>query len=392
VDAWPKIEDDLKFAVASLPATQSQVGRLNKYSAEAILAKAYLFEHKNAEAKPLLADIINSGKYGLGKYHENFDIINKNNKESIFAAQSSVNDGANGDNGNWGDVLNFPYGGSPGTCCGFNQPTQYLVNHFKTDATTGLPDLDNFASTDIPSDMGKLSTDAFTPYAGTVDSRLDWTVGRRGLPFLDWGINPGNDWIRAQSDGGPYDPVKNVYPNSLLGKLTDASFWSSGVTAINVNLIRYADVLLLAAEIEVEIGSLEQARAYVNLVRARAADPAGWPKTYLNNTDPQGGFSNTPAANYKVGQYLTVWIDQALARKAVRFERELELGMEGHRFFDLVRWDIAKTEIPNYFLHEKTLTSYLGNGTFVAGVNEYFPIPQDEIDKSGGKLVQNPGY
>ena len=123
---------------------------------------------------------------------------------------------------------------------------------------TGLPDLDNFANTDIPSDMGKLSTDAFTPYAGTVDSRLDWTVGRRGLPFLDWGVNPGNDWHRAQSDGGPYSPVKNLYDNAQIGKLTDASYWSPGATANNVNLIRYADVLLLGAEVEVEIGSLRK--------------------------------------------------------------------------------------------------------------------------------------
>ena len=68
VDVWPKIEDDLKFAVATLPPTQPQVGRLNKYSAEAILAKAYMFQQKFADAKPLLEDIINSGKYSLGLY------------------------------------------------------------------------------------------------------------------------------------------------------------------------------------------------------------------------------------------------------------------------------------------------------------------------------------
>ena len=302
-DIWPLIEADLTFAISNLPLTQNEVGRLNKYSAEAILAKAYMFEKKFAAAKPLLADIINSGKYGLVQYHQNFDIINKNSKESIFAAQSSVNDNSGGNNGNWGDVLNFPYGGSPGTCCGFNQPTQWFVDHFKTDATTGLPDLDNFDAVSITSDQGKLSTDPFTPYAGTLDSRLDWSVGRRGIPYLDWGVNPGNDWIRAQSDGGPYSPIKNVYSNGVLGKLTDASFWSSGVTANNINLIRYSDVLLWAAEVEVEIGSLEAARGFVNQVRARAADPAGWSKKYLDDTKPEGGFSNTPAANYKVSSY-----------------------------------------------------------------------------------------
>mgnify|MGYP001420551831 CR=1 FL=1 len=387
-DIWPLIEADLTFAISNLPLTQNEVGRLNKYSAEAILAKAYMFEKKFAAAKPLLADIINSGKYGLVQYHQNFDIINKNSKESIFAAQSSVNDNSGGNNGNWGDVLNFPYGGSPGTCCGFNQPTQWFVDHFKTDATTGLPDLDNFDAVSITSDQGKLSTDPFTPYAGTLDSRLDWSVGRRGVPYLDWGVNPGNDWIRAQSDGGPYSPIKNVYSNGVLGKLTDASFWSSGVTANNINLIRYSDVLLWAAEVEVEIGSLEAARGFVNQVRTRAADPAGWSKKYLNDATPQGGFSNTPAANYKVSLYPASWTDQTVARKAVRFERLLELGMEGHRFFDLARWGNAGAEITRYFAKEKSIIPYLVGGQFTTGKNEYFPIPQNEIDKSGGKLKQ----
>jgi hypothetical protein len=392
-DAWPLIEADLKFAVANLPTAQSQVGRFNKYSAEAVLAKAYLFQHKYTEAKPLLEDIINSTKYALADvYQKNFDIVNKNNKETILAAQSSVNDGANGGNSNLGDILNFPYGGSPGICCGFFQPSQFLVDRFKTDPVTGLPDLDNFSATHVTNDMGKLSTDPFTPYAGTLDSRLDWTVGRRGLPYLDWGPFKGNDWIRAQSDGGPYQSKKNLYNNADIGKLTDASYWSPGATANVINLVRYADVLLWAAEVEVEIGSLEKARAYVNQVRARAANPAGFLKKYLDDTKPQGGFSNTPAANYLVGLYTAVWVDQALARKAVRFERALELGMEGHRFFDLVRWDLAKTEIPQYFAVEKNLTNYLTAGQFTTGKNEYFPIPQQEIDKSGGSLKQNPGY
>ncbi|HVZ57850.1 MAG TPA: RagB/SusD family nutrient uptake outer membrane protein [Chitinophagaceae bacterium] len=394
-DAYPKIEADLQFAVANLPTSQSAPGRLNKYSAEAILAKVYMFEHKYSDAQPLLNDIIGSGKYSLqDQFHKNFDIINKNSTESIFAAQSSVNDGANGNNGNWGDVLNFPYGGSPGTCCGFFQPSQYLVNHFKTDAN-GLPLLDNFSATDVTNDQGLLSSQPFTPYAGTLDPRLDWTVGRRGIPYLDWGINPGNDWIRAQSDGGPYSPLKNVYPNALLGKLTDASFWSSGVTANNVNLIRYADVLLWAAEVETEIGSLSKAEDYVNQIRTRAANPAGFVHTYTDPSNPQGGFTNTPAANYKVSPYPAGYFStQDIARKCIRFERMLELGMEGHRFFDLVRWGIAAQEINAYFPLEiaSLHIGYLTGATFTANKNEYYPIPQTEIDKSNGALVQNPGY
>ncbi|RTL59475.1 MAG: RagB/SusD family nutrient uptake outer membrane protein [Sphingobacteriales bacterium] len=393
-DAWPKIEQDLTFAIANLPTHFGDPGRINKYAAEAILAKAYMFEGKYSSALPLLNDIINSDNYQLvANYHDNFNILTKNSSESILAAQSSVNDGSGGNNGNWGDVLNFPYGGSPGTCCGFNQPTQWFVDHFKTNAVTGLPDLDNFDATNVTNDMGKLSSQPFTPYAGTLDPRLDWTVGRRGIPYLDWGVNPGNDWVRAQTDGGPYSPIKNVYPNALESKYTDASFWSSGSTAMNTNLIRYADVLLWAAECETEVGSLSRATSLVNQVRTRAANPAGFVHTYINNANPQGGFTNIPAANYKIGNYST-FPDQATARKAVRYERLLELGMEGHRFFDLVRWGIAATEINRYLSKEKVTIpiSYLATATFTANKNEYFPIPQTEIDKSNKKMVQNPGY
>ena len=134
VDIWPFIEEDLKYAVDSLPKIQDQIGRANHYSAEALLAKVYLFQHKYDSAKILLDDIIASGKYSLKKYSENFNASTKNNEESVFAAQSSVNDGAQAGNGNLGDALNQPHGSSLSGCCGFFQPSQYLVNHFKTDA------------------------------------------------------------------------------------------------------------------------------------------------------------------------------------------------------------------------------------------------------------------
>ncbi len=207
VDIWPFIEADLKYAVDSLPKNQTLIGRANHYSAEALLAKVYLFQHKFDSAKILLDEIIASGKYSLKKYSDNFNATTKNNEESVFAAQSSVNDGAQGGNANVGDVLNQPNGG-PSGCCGFFQPTQYLVNHFKTDSVTGLPDLDNFNQVDVKNDIGLFSSDPFDPYEGTLDPRLDWTVGRRGIPYLDWGVHPGFDWIREQSSGGPYSPKK----------------------------------------------------------------------------------------------------------------------------------------------------------------------------------------
>jgi hypothetical protein len=211
-----------------------QVGRTNRLVAIGYLAKAKLYQGDYAAAKPLLESIINSGRYGLqASFGDNFNIERKNSKESLFAAQSSVNDGSNGNNGNWGDVLNFPYSGGPGGCCGFFQPSQYLAT---TVDAAGLPFLDTYNATDVKSDQGLKSKDAFTPEAGFLDPRLDWTVGRRGIPYLDWVNHPGNDWIRDQGNGGPYTPKKNVYYKAQEGKKTDASFWTSGVTANNINL------------------------------------------------------------------------------------------------------------------------------------------------------------
>ncbi|MBM3414703.1 MAG: RagB/SusD family nutrient uptake outer membrane protein [Bacteroidetes bacterium] len=399
-DIWPKIEADLQFAYANLPVTMNAKGRVNKYAAGALLAKCLLFQGKYAQAKTVLQDVVTNGTNAQGqryalltKYSDNFNADTKNSTESVFAVQYSVNDGSNADNGGWGEVLNFPYTGGPGTCCGFFQPSQDLVNSFKTDAVTGLPDPDNYNNVIVTNDAGILSTSPFTPYAGTLDARLDWTVGRRGIPYLDWGKHPGYNWIRDQTYGGPYSPIKNTYYRAQERVKTDINFWTSGITANNYTLIRFADVLLWLAEAEVEAGSLEAARGLVNQVRARAANPAGW---------VMDGAS--PAANYKIGLYNTPWTVQANARKAVRFERKLELGMEGHRFFDLVRWGAAAAEVNRMLDYNGGVShpsinnkrGYMASANFTANKNEYFPIPQSQIDRSvtGGvaKLKQNPGY
>ena len=394
-DIWPRIEEDLLYAVANLPLSQNEIGRANHYMAAALLAKAYLFQHKFKEAKILLDEIISSGNYGLDKYSDNFNPELQNRREYVFAAQSSVNDGSFGNNSNAGDVLNAPYGSSS-FCCGFFQPTQWLVNHFKTDPHTGLPDLDHFNDVDVNNDYGIKSSEPFTPYAGTIDPRLDLTVGRRGIPYLDWGVHPGYDWIREQSSGGPYSSIKSSPRKSQASTYTDNSGWFPlSMTAINTNLIRYADILLWAAEAEVESGNadaLEKARGYVNEIRDRAADPSGWVYKYIDDQDPSLGFSNIRAANYFIKPYTDPWTDPVFALKAIRYERMLELGMEGHRFFDLVRWGIASQEINEYLIKEKNITSYLQGVVFIAGKNEYFPIPQSEIDKTDHHLQQNPYY
>jgi hypothetical protein len=392
-DIWSMIEADFEHAYNTLPETHPQIGRVNKWAAGAYLAKVLLYQDKFAAAKPLLDNIIANGtttkgeKYALNEeYHTNFKTTGNNSAESVFAVQNSVNDGANAGNARQGDVLNFTYTGGPGGCCGFHQPSQNLVNAFQTDAD-GLPLIDTFNDgAGVKSDQGVLSSQPFTLHTGNLDPRLDWTVGRRGIPHLDWGPHPGSSWIRDQVYGGPYSPKKNHYYKEEQGVMTDGSSWTSGYIALNNNLMRFAEVLLMAAEVEVEVGSLEKAREYVNMIRNRAANPAG----FVMNPD------GTPAANYVVDEYTTAWTDQTAARKAVRFERRLELAMEGHRFFDLVRWGIAAETLNKYLEVEKDKREYLRGATFKAGVNEYFPIPEQQIIFSSingvPTLKQNAGY
>src|SRR5690606_11606287 len=303
-DIWPMIEADFAFAYDNLPATQPDPGRANNWAAAAYLAKTYLYQQKYSEASTLFSTIIAYGqtssgeKYGLmDRFHDNFNPTYENNKESAFAIQMTANDGTNSNAyANEGGMLHFHYT-SPFRYRGFYQRTQDLVNAYKTNPQTGLPYLDNWNSNPVKSDMGLSSEDPFTPYDGTLDPRLDWTVGRRGIPYLDWGRHPGALWIRDQSYAGPYAPKKNIYWQATQAEHSDQSSWAPG-TAINVLVIRFADVLLMAAEAEAQAGNLSQAREYVNRVRRRAANPAGFTYKYLNPSAPMQGFSNEPAANY----------------------------------------------------------------------------------------------
>jgi len=404
-DIWPKIEADFKYAYDNLPNTQTEVGRANKWAAGAYLGKTYLYEHKYAEAKAVFDAVITQGvtsdgkKYALNaKFNDNFRTATNNSAESVFAVQAAANTDPNGPSqANNGDMLNFPYGNSsPFSCCGFYQPSIDLVNHFRTNSTTGLPYLDDYNSHAIKTDMGLASADDYTPDAGTIDPRLDWTAGRRGIPYLDWGLHPGADWIRDQQYGGPYSPIKNVYGQAEQDVNGDNTSWAPG-SGINYNIIRYADVLLMAAEVEAQFGRLDKAESYVNMVRNRAANPEGFVHKYKDNDDPTAGFTTQAAANYKVSPYPGgAFASKDFALKAIYFERKIELAMEGHRFFDLVRWGIADTELNAYIAYQSTLTNDVKGGKFIKGKSEYFPIPLVEIDLSakGGtpQLKQNPGY
>lgn len=373
----------------SLPTNMSQTGRFNKTVVQVLLAKATM-QLKGDYTTAL--GYLNSAKGGTApdgsaigledNYGDIFDIEFRNGKEAVYTVQYSVNDGSGGINAGTGEVLNFPYkgGGSPGGCCGFFQPTQEFVNSFRTNAD-GLPLLDGSYNNDpVLNDQG-LAIDA-TNYVldpGNLDPRLDWSVGRRGIPYLDWGPHTGQDWIRDQSYAGPFSPKKQVYKKAQEGQFTEVGNWTSGYTANGYRMIRYADILLLAAECQAQTGDLAGALANVNLVRARAANESGWVK----NED------GTNAATYVIGEY-TSFSDKATALSAILMERKLELGQEGHRWFDLKRFGVSTTAINSYLTYSKTLgQTYITSSTSYSAGNDLFPIPQRQIDLSNGALVQN---
>jgi starch-binding outer membrane protein, SusD/RagB family len=396
VDIWPQIEADFKFAFDNLPATQAEAGRVNKWAAGAFLAKVLLFQGKYAPALALFNDVIANGttsrgvKYALNEnYGANFRIATKNSAETVFAVQYAIGDGAGGNqNGNWENNLNFPHGsGNPGGCCGFFQPSQAFVNSFMTDAATGLPIANPLIPNGVTNDRLLVSTAAFTPYAGTLDPRLDHTVGRRGIQYLDWGVHPGRDWIRDVSNGGPYSPKKNVHSKAeQTGGSAGTGAWGQAANALSFPLMRFADVLLMAAEAEAQAGSLANALTLVNRVRARAANEASLVKNA----------AGAPAANYKVGLY-NAFASKDAALTAIRTERKLELGMEGHRKFDLSRWGIAGEVLTAYANFEKTYIPKFSAAQFTPGRDEYMPVPENAIQTSRTadgtvNLKQNPGY
>ncbi|MCK4466698.1 MAG: RagB/SusD family nutrient uptake outer membrane protein, partial [Bacteroidales bacterium] len=389
-DIRPYITEDLT-AGTQLPNDMKQVGRFNRTVSQVFLAKAQMQMYGDyAAALTLLADVEANGTNPAGqkadlepRYGDIFDIENRNGIESIYTVQYSVNDGSGGWNGGMGEVLNFPYKSheSPAGCCGFFQPTQDFVNSFRTNAS-GLPFLDTYNDEKVTSDQGLAVTDPFTEYAGQVDPRLDWAVGRRGIPYWDWGEHTGTDWIRDQAFAGPYSPKKQVYKKSQEGTYTEVGSWTSGFTANGYRMIRYADVLLLKAECEAMSGSDDLGLGEVNAIRIRAANPDGFIK------DPD----RTYAANYVIGTYpASQFADQESAMKAIKFERKLELGQEGHRYYDLQRWGDVQSELNRILEYEKTMEwGRLHYGNVTVGPEDVnFPIPQNQIDLSNGNLVQN---
>jgi hypothetical protein len=393
-DAVPaEIIKDLDVAIADLDVTprNGQVGRPTKWTAKAYKGRVQMYTGQYAAALTTLREIRTSGPYALetsyDKVWTGFSDF-ANGKETIWAYQASANDGEpNGNNSNYGERLNFPHSGSPFGCCGFHQPSQNLVNFFKVDAN-GLP----LALTDANWNQSDANFTAANKAA--VDPRLDWTVGRDGVPYKDWGVH-GSDWIRSLSYGGPYSPKKNIHEKAS-GAESAVGWVPTQLNSVNIHIFRYADLLLMLAEAEVEAGSLENARTIVNEIRNRAAQKVQGPGTDRASmavaiTDPRITW-----ATYRVSPYASPFTSQADGRTKVRYERRLELAMEGQRFFDLKRWGIMETTLNTYLADEKRRRLYLTGAEAVAARHRLFPIPaiQIELSKTGGSsaLKQNSGW
>jgi len=422
---------DLDAAIALLPAAprNGEVGRATSWTAMAYKGRVQVYTGQYAAAIATINAVIASNVYGLETSFDHvwtgFQAL-KNGKETIFAFEASSNDGEpSGWNANWGETLNFPHSGSPFGCCGFHQPSQNLANFYAVDAATGLPkaytDSVNWNARDSTwvgafFDIDTLDAlpDSFVHVGirDTVDPRLDWTIGRDNVPYKDWGLHTAL-WIRTPAYGGRYSPKKNVAEQAS-GSASNVGWNAAQLNSVHYHIFRYADLLLLKAEAEVEAGGaggIANAQAIVNQIRARAAVTAqgcGSADSALVVVYPSCAGDTRLAvpindasigwATYRVGQYGTAWPDQATARKLVRLERRLELGMEGQRFFDLRRYGeaTATSVINTYLTKEKTRRSYKTAQLPFATRNMYFPIPQIEIDlaRVGGveRLVQNTGW
>jgi len=399
VDVVAECIADVTAAQALLPVKQGDVGRVNQIAADAFLGKLYMFKNDYANAKIELAKVV-AARTLNPCFKTVFTMSGENTSESIFSVQANINDNNQARNADWLNQLAYPVGpaGSFG-CCGFHQPSQNLVNAFRVDGA-GLPLNDN-------------SSDQIPGPSDAVDPRLDLTVGRDGVPYYDWGVHD-KSWIRSRSYSGPYSPKKYMQYKS---DPASTGGWNSNATsAVNVQLIRLSDVMLMLAEADVETGDLGSAFTLVNQIRTRAAGCAQGPATDASNVLTTSLASASAYANYKVAPYSAAFANASDGRDKVRLERRLELAMEGHRFFDLKRYtkmdpaynpsDInhfyMKKVLDNFTFTESHRANTVTNRPYYSGAAPIeekhlsFPLPSNQvqlsIEGSTQNLVQNPGW
>jgi hypothetical protein len=371
---WDLIIADLKFAHDNLPLTQGEEkGRVNKYTAAAYLCKVYVERKKWTDAIAMADEVI-AGPYALLPEFENLSKISfENGSETVMAIQFSrgnvQRDGAYFPNHDWSDLLNVPRG-PYGSGDGFYLGSQNLANAFRTDAT-GLPLFDTFNDTPVTGS-----------YSGTLDPRIDFTMGRIDIPWKDAGVFS-ETWIRNPTffPLGQNSKKHVESPNSPDINPPGTFPWAA--SGLNYQYIRFAEVLLWKAEAIIESGgNLDDARTLINEVRNRAKT-----STYVKTPDGSGN-----AANYLIGLYAS-FPSQDYARKALRFERRLELAMEGHRYYDLMRWGTVKPTMDAFFATEMLRAPHLiGDDLSFKEGQEYLPFPQEEIDLAPLLYKQDPNY
>ena len=378
-ELWQKIADDFKAAYDNLPESQgTDVGRANKYSAAAYLAKTYLYKAYRQDEKHNVTEInaedlkqvltfsneVMSSDYGLeDDFAYNFlPGSYENGKESLFAIQHSTDDGTLYGRLNFSDALNVPmkFSGS----CDFQKPSQNLVNAYKT--VNGLPEFSDYNKADYNANTDK------------VDPRLYHTVALPGVPYKYDKKNIFDEsWTRNKAVYGLYSSLKeNVALNDPSSVLIDPF----RANTKNKIVIRYADVVLMRAEALIELDREKEALPLINEIRERAKKSTGL-IDYAENVD---------IALY-VDNVNCNWT-KPYAREALRWERRLELAMESQRFFDLVRWGIADSVINTFYKEEAPKRTYYEDAHFEKNRAEYVPIPQQQINFSKEVYKQNYGY
>lgn len=359
------IKQDLVDAYSVLPEEQSQAGRFNKYVAAAVMAKVSAFTSNWSDVETYANYVIASNKYD---FYDNYGDMSKiefnNKKESIMAVQfSTANNNAHI---NWSNLLNTTYseGALFGTGDDFFLGSQNLVDAFATD-NNGLPYLDG------SDHYVKTTENGDGNYDGNVDPRLDFTVGRLGMPFRGHTYN--KKWCRAYDIYGEYSGKKGLIDPSS-PDMVQGFPW--GASALNYCIIRYSDIVLLKAEALIEQNKqLDEARTLINDVRKKAQ------RSIDGNYTPQD--LDPFNANYNVGLYPSEGWTQEYARKAVRMERRLELAMEGNRWFDLLRWNTAVSTVNAYMQSEKRYHTYYA-GNSISEDELYFSVPYEEVNNSNG--------